>query len=230
MPAWVRQKICSLARNKSPSWPSQPRSPLWALDGTWHLCPWPPPSSRFFAWPWAWLFASDLFRPPLFTVQGPFFCPFRSPFLPPLTPPASLSLSLFLHRCFHSHRNEGRPLPSQRLCKQLPAPGRKRARSASRGLGASVWSQRSEVQRWGLDGMRRRLYIFALRFLTEESERVVRSNSVLDCGAQLSLWLPRDSGCSDHTIRIPFLSLYLLGAPAFQTYRCGSHPFSSFTV
>lgn len=34
--------------------------------------------------------------------------------------PVSLSLSLFLHLCFHPHRNEGNPLPSKTLQTSCP--------------------------------------------------------------------------------------------------------------
>lgn len=59
--------------------------------------------------------------------------------LPPFQP---VSLSLFLHLCFRPHRNEGRPLPSQRLCKPAARPTpftglreRKSARSTGSGVG-----------------------------------------------------------------------------------------------
>lgn len=71
--------------------------------------------------------------------------------LPPFQP-VSLSLSLFLHLCFRPHRNEGRPLPSQRLRKSAARPTpftglreRKRARSTGSGVGGFCM----EPKKWG---------------------------------------------------------------------------------
>lgn len=68
--------------------------------------------------------------------------------------PVSLSLSLFLHLCFHPHRNEGNPLPSQRLCKPAARPTpftglreRKRAHSTSSGVGGFCM----EPKKWGAE-------------------------------------------------------------------------------
>lgn len=120
----------------------------------------------------------------------PFLLSFPVPF-PASSHPSSQSLSFSISPSVLPLPQEwGKTSTLSKTLQTAACPRKEEGTLSQQGLGASVWSQRSEVQRWGLDGMRRRLYIFALRFLTEESERAVRSNSVLDCGAQLSLWLP----------------------------------------
>lgn len=85
----------------------------------------------------------------------PFLLSFPVPF-PASSHPSSqsLSLSLFLHLCFHPHRNEGNPLPSQRLCKPAARPTpftglreRKRAHSTSSGVGGFCM----EPKKWGAE-------------------------------------------------------------------------------
>ena len=129
--------------------------------------------------------------------------------------PLPASLSLFLHLCFRPHGNEGRPPPSQRLCKSAARPPsaglreRKRARSTGRGAGGFCM----EPKKWGA----------GVEFGWHAEETVHLCSQIRDrrdqegskeqpghwterqgprLKSQLSLWLPWDSHYKD-PIAIP---------------------------
>lgn len=164
------------------------------------------------------------FHPPLFTVLGSPSCPFRSHFLPPPTPqPVSLSPSVWA-----PHRNQGRPLLSQRPHKPtvLPPPFTGLRTEGKNALNcnldqpaeqleskASVVSQRNKEQRQNVDKMWRKL-----KHLSEQIHEKRRGIVQWDATQHWTVWVgaliqaPAQSlaaprGCSDTTTKTAFLSI-----------------------
>lgn len=187
MPAWVRQKICSLARNKISklTLPAKESLGHWTVLNTCARWPLQQPLSLG---PWAWLFASDLFAPPLFTVQVSLsFCPFRVPsFLPPLTP--SSQPPFYFSGASTPTGMRETPLPFKDSANSCPPLEAKEGTPSQQGVGASCMEPKKGV-RWGFGCNGGDCTSLLSGSWIEESERG-RSNLVLDCGASA-----QPSGC-----------------------------------